>query len=154
MKLLTSIMLPLVLFACEKKTIRNEIQTPLPRYERDMVDTVYSTEYGDWNVALEFHRDNAGLIAILNRVEDNLDVTFDVTTEFFPFQTSLPTYLVLMPRDRWVFTPYVNAGLTAYSPLLMEVYPYTSNGTVWPPFGMDNLAQNNPIQFFVFNRIQ
>ena len=154
MKLLTLLTLPLVFFACEKKTVNNEIQAPIPRYERDMVDTVYSTEYGDWDVALHFHRDNSGLIAILERVEDSLNVTFDVTTEFFPFQTSLPTYLVLMPRDRWVFTPYVNVGLTAYSPLLMEVYPYTSNGTVWPPFGMDNLSQTNPIQYFVFNRIQ
>ena len=154
MKLLTLLALPFVFFACGKKTINNEIQAPLPRYERDMVDTIYSTEYGDWNVALQFQRDNSGLIAILNRAEDSLNVTFDVTTEFFPFQTTLPTYLVLMPRDRWIFTPYVNAGLTAYSPLLMEVYPYTSNGTVWPPFGMDNLSQTNPIQYFVFNRIQ
>ena len=117
----------LTLSGCEKKSTYTEDAT-LPRYERDLIDTVYVASFGYGDVSLEFKRDTFGLLALLEREADGMQVTFDVRAEFFPFETSLPSYLVLLPRDRWTFEPYTIPTSTSYASLLMEVSSYTNGG--------------------------
>ena len=142
----------LAVSGCKKNSTYTEDAT-LPQYERELIDTVYVASFGYGDVSLEFKRDTFGLLALLEREADGMQVTFDVRSEFFPFETSLPSYLVLLPRDRWTFEPYTIPTPTSYASLLMEVSSYTNEGTVWPPLGMDNFSQANPIQVFLFNRI-
>jgi len=143
----------LALSACTKRVVREQPAPPLPQYEADMVGEVYgSTSYGDFNTQLEFDSDSSGLVAVLSRL-DGLLVTFDVRAEFFPYSTSLPSYLVLIPREPWAWPAYTLPDPNSYPTLLLDCYLYTQGGTVWPPSGFDNLAQTNAVWPLFFFRI-
>ena len=125
----------------------------LPQYEQELLGVGYhSSSFGDWSIVLEFDRDERGLLAVLSR-DDGLHVTFDAELEFFPFSTSLPRYLLLTPRDPWEFLPYQPTSPQSYPVLFMDCYLYTQGGNVWPPSGMDNLAQTDPVWPLLFFRI-
>jgi hypothetical protein len=145
----------LALAGCTKRTtVTASAPAPLPQYEQELVGLLYgSTSYGGFTVRLEFEPSAAGLRAVLTRVDDGLVVEFDVHSEFFPFSYALPAYLVLTPREPWVWQPYAPASLAAYSPLLLDCYLYTGGGNHWPPSALDNFSQTNPIQTFLFYRI-
>ena len=144
----------LALVACTKRTTVVAPVPPLPQYEQELTGLLYgSTSYADWTVRLEFEPGPAGLLAVLTRVDDGLVVEFDVRSEFFPFSYGLPAYLVLTPREPWVWLPYTPASFADYSPLLLDCYLYTGGGNYWPPSAFDNFSQTNPIQTFLFYRI-
>ena len=126
----------------------------LPQYEQDLVGLVYEYDYGDWTVLLQFKAAGQRLVAHLQRIEDGLDVLFNVRPEFFPFSSGVPTYLVLTSPLPWVWEPYQPASSAQYAPLLLECYPYTGEGLFWPPEGMDNQAQTNPIHRFTFLQVE
>ena len=143
----------LALFGCTKRTTVEAAPAPLPLYEQDLVGLVYgSLSYGDFNTRLEFTQDQAGLVAVLSRI-DGLLVEFDVQSEFFPFSGYVPAYLVLTPRTPWTIEPYVTPSTSSYPPLLLDCDLYTQGGTVWPPSGFDNFAQTDPVWPFFFFRI-
>tara|TARA_R100000655_G_C2948018_1_gene186838 strand:+ start:82 stop:549 length:468 start_codon:yes stop_codon:yes gene_type:complete len=142
------------LVCCTKQTTVTAPVPQLPGYELDMVGTAYAATYGDWSVSLKFEADRSGLVAVLSRDEDELRVEFAVRSEFFPFATYLPRYLVLTPVEPWAWQPYAPATAAVFAPLLLDVYSYTQAGTVWPPSGMDNIGQSNPLHVFTFARMQ
>jgi hypothetical protein len=144
----------LSLSGCTKRSTVEAPAVALPGYEQDLLGLTYgSTSYGDWTVRLDFERDALGLVAVLTRVDDGLVVEFDARSEFFPFSASLPSYLVLTPRQPWVWLPYSPSASAAYAPLLLDCLLYTGGGTFWPPSGFDNFAQTNPVATFFFFRV-
>lgn len=142
-----------VFVGCEKETTIRPPEPTVPSYVQELVESQYVAEYGDWTVGLGFDIDAAGLVAVLTRDEDGLLVEFDCRPEFFPFSYSVPSYLVLTPRQQWAWEPYAPQSGYSYWPLLLECYLYTANGTQWPPSAFDNFNQTNPIESFIFFRI-
>ena len=42
---------------------------------------------------------------------------------------------------------------TSFPPLLLDCSLYTQGGTVWPPSGLDNFGQTNPVWPLFFFRV-
>lgn len=143
----------LALFACKETTTELGPTAAMPQYESQLVGERYgSTSFGGFYIELEFVEDGGGLMAVLTRI-DGLYVEFDVEAEFFPFNATLPMYLVLLPRNPWTFTPYVQSTANSYPTLLLDCYLYTQNGNQWPPSGFDNFGQVNPVAPLFFFRV-
>jgi hypothetical protein len=154
MKTTTLLGLLLLLPSCRKRCSYTPPSVELPRFEEDMAGLTFQAPWGDWTVLLQFEVGDGNLVGRLRRLEDELDVPFDVHAEFFPFSYTVPSYLVLVPRQPWVWLPYHPTSSATYAPLLMECYPYTNGGTVWPPYGMDNLGQSDPAVLLAFQRVE
>ena len=146
-------LLTLLASSCTKRSTVTAPLPALPAYEQEMVGITYgSLSLGDFNLQLNFGQDASGLLAEMTRL-DGLFVTFDVAVEFFPFSEPTPTYLVLTPRHAWTIEPYVTPDPTSFPPLLLDCSLYTQGGTVWPPSGLDNFGQTNPVWPLFFFRV-